>query len=1083
MRPLLCIAQVRWIPTFVGVVAVAFVVASGIPELHERPANAQAVANLAVAGVAPNNSSARVFYQPVPGARDYRVYDSAAPTVVKYAGLAHLTPSAGCPGLFCLNHFVAQADGVTPVFPYQVANGATGGPQVLDGPATEIEWNSLGDGQPHTLVVEAVDQLGPVSQANLYTGAQTLPIVGALQPGAMLGSNKGPTLDGNISTNGQGPFSNRPQVIARSQPFVVQARPDLKAIPARPSATQQFFDTFENGENGTITQTARDDVGRDKAGNFGSKTYSLNAGTPKEWTIEFRQADNTNSMPFIASDHFMDMLFDGATPKTTSAPSHTLYSSMSMTPRQTLEISSGKALHLTMEVDGHQSFRRWLAFDLAPASDPIQAWDPGALPVNNADQAIFMEVKDGGCTLDIFTGPKSASDRTPTGSAGGRANGARLWGQEANVGGAPISCGSGEMYNRVHFSKNGLGLDDRDRFDFFLTQDHAALFEDGQLIVQSDIPAGSFPWANVPLKAYYSHYLYHSEADVNDLKTFKDNGAGLCYPLNAYWFNDPALGTTSGSNVCGASYPSGYGFPFSDERHWDNMGFEVWPAADVPANRDFSQLASFVGGVNPTPTPATPTPANGGTRTPTNTPAPPSTPASVSGHTQTRGSATAKPAPSADSGAAPPPGGASSLASSPPVPGGPGGGSPATGGGGGTTRASGGGGGGATPSGAPAPVANPGQAEANSVEPAAGPPADLNMVQLPLAPAAPAVSAPHLWQVAVYGWGGVLTSDRLSVSVPSNVVGPGGADLNVLVMDSGAVPGPADGFALGDMAFAITLNELGAANQVSHSSVPLALEYQLSDAEISAAGGNLDRLKVAAWNNDAWVALPCTASGSAVDCAVPHLSLFALVVAPPPADTLDGPLSNGWFYKQANGFDGAGDAGFSIVDDADAAFWTEFQRLGGVQRLGYPISKRFEYGGLLTQAFQKGALQWQPELNQVVPVNILDDLSARGADIWLDNVRQVPPSGPDAGQVALLDGYPELSDFYAQDPGILTLYGLPLSIKQYGSLVSVRLERGTLQYWTADTPWAPAGTIVTGNAGDLAKDAGLWPVDAVTPER
>src|SRR5579859_3727938 len=127
MRPLLCIAQVRWIPTVVGVVAVAFVVASGIPELHERPANAQAVANLAVAGVAPNNSSARVFYQPVPGARDYRVYDSAAPTVVKYAGLAHLTPSAGCPGLFCLNHFAAQADGVTPVFPYQVANGATGG--------------------------------------------------------------------------------------------------------------------------------------------------------------------------------------------------------------------------------------------------------------------------------------------------------------------------------------------------------------------------------------------------------------------------------------------------------------------------------------------------------------------------------------------------------------------------------------------------------------------------------------------------------------------------------------------------------------------------------------------------------------------------------------------------------------------------------------------------------------------------------------------------------------------------------------------------------------------------------------------
>lgn len=30
-------------------------------------------------------------------------------------------------------------------------------------------------------------------------------------------------------------------------------------------------------------------------------------------------------------------------------------------------------------------------------------------------------------------------------------------------------------------------------------------------------------------------------------------------------------------------------------------------------------------------------------------------------------------------------------------------------------------------------------------------------------------------------------------------------------------------------------------------------------------------------------------------------------------------------------------------------------------------------------------------------------------------------------------------------------------------------------------PWAAAGTVVAGNGGDLAKEAGLWPAGAVTP--
>jgi hypothetical protein len=521
------------------------------------------------------------------------VYDTANPSDVKYAGMVHLSASAACPGLYCLHHFVTQPDGVTPVFPYQVATGAAGGPGALDVPATDIEWNALGDGLPHTLLVEAVDQLGPAPHGSLYTGLQSTPLVA----GGMLGANKGATDDGKSSTNGQGPFTNNPQVIARSEPFVAQANRAYAPIPSRSDASQTFLDTFDNAEGSTIKQITRQDATTDAMGNLGYMTYSMNAGTPKEWALEYRQADNQNSMPFIGSNHFMDMLFDGATPNT-SAPTHTVYGSMAMTPKQTFNIGGGQVAHLTMEVDAHASFRRWTAFDLAPASDPLQGWDPLNHPINNTDQGIFLEVKDGFCTLDIFTGPTSSTNVLPTGTAGG-SHGARLWGQSGASGGGAVMCELGSLYNPSDFRANGLGLDDRSRWDFYISATHAALFIDGKLIVQSDIPAGSFPFANQPLKAYYTHYMYHSDADIYDLENVKVNGAGICYPQNSYWFNEPTTGTSAMQDVCDIAYPAGYGFPHSDERHWDNLGFETVPTLDVASGDDFSVFGSNVQPISP----------------------------------------------------------------------------------------------------------------------------------------------------------------------------------------------------------------------------------------------------------------------------------------------------------------------------------------------------------------------------------------------------------------------------------------------------------------------------------------------------
>src|SRR5207248_7840121 len=115
------------------------------------------------------------------------------------------------------------------------------------------------------------------------------------------------------------------------------------------------------------------------------------------------------------------------------------------------------------------------------------------------------------------------------------------------------------------------------------------------------------------------------------------------------------------------------------------------------------------------------------------------------------------------------------------------------------------------------------------------------------------------------------------------------------------------------------------------------------------------------------------------------------------------------------------------------------------------------------QAFQKIALQWRPELSQAVPVNVLDELNQRGSDPWLDRQRQIPraadtsaDAGLDFGQVvqrhtALLDAYPPLADYFGGATDALDRFGLPLSVKDYGTFVAVRLQRAALQLWVNDT--------------------------------
>jgi hypothetical protein len=327
-----------------------------------------------------------------------------------------------------------------------------------------------------------------------------------------------------------------------------------------------------------------------------------------------------------------------------------------------------------------------------------------------------------------------------------------------------------------------------------------------------------------------------------------------------------------------------------------------------------------------------------------------------------------------------------------------------------------------------------------------------------------------------------LRSD-LSLSLPQAAVSSGSPAFSLQPLAS-QPPSLPDGFSLQGDPFNLAL---------TGASLPLALPATLT-AQLPASA-DPTRLSLARWSGADFIPLPCSpspstsGSGSQLDCTLTEPAQYAFLLAPSPAQPLDQPAPNAHFFRQANGWSGAGSRGFLVADDPQAAFWSEFQRLGGVDRLGYPVSNRFQLNGFWTQAFQKLTLQWRPDLNQAVPLNVLDELNQRGLDPWLDQFRQVPPaldtsadtsldwSAVQARHLALLDPFPALKAFYSSTPNALDTYGLPLAAKDYGAFVAVRLQRATFQLWPGD----PSPRLVLGNAGDLAKEVGVWPLEAITP--
>ncbi|MCS7002124.1 MAG: hypothetical protein NZ518_04665, partial [Dehalococcoidia bacterium] len=213
---------------------------------------------------------------------------------------------------------------------------------------------------------------------------------------------------------------------------------------------------------------------------------------------------------------------------------------------------------------------------------------------------------------------------------------------------------------------------------------------------------------------------------------------------------------------------------------------------------------------------------------------------------------------------------------------------------------------------------------------------------------------------------------------------------------------------------------------------------------------------------------------------------------------LDYAVPNGWFYTQANGHDlGKSPTGYTVSNEGGILFFDAFRFVGGVNAIGYPVSRRFVYQGFTTQVFQKAVFQWRPDQgNTIVFANIIDALGDAGRDDWLATVRQTPnrlPPSFDQGAAnfqeivrrrqALLDDNPAIKARYfaAADP--ISLYGLPTSrVTENSNSFVMRFQRAIIQQWKIDVPWARAGQVTVANGGDIAKEAGIFPREALEPE-
>lgn len=409
-----------------------------------------------------NDDSAKISWEPVPTAKDYRVINLSSPFRPKYAG------------------------------------GPTN---------TTVEMNGLDPVKASRLVVEAVDAVGPYQDIDPY---------------AQIDDSM------EIVLNGHGDPKNQPKAIGTSNVL------DVICHPRTLTGEQTFFDRFQS--NKPLVEKTAKDLDRELATlHTFSSEVCYQAYSNDKWDILLFDHQPEKTRLFFKDEQFRDILYDYH---------RTVRAKTVMVPKQTLTVPVGKVLHVTMEVDAYLSLNRSLGILVLPASDKI-TYPPAGGPHTQAGNIFDWQIASYAHDVQIFT---ERVARGANKSPDSKYNPAR-WTQQANSGlmGGGLNGGEEDL-NRRH------------RFDLYLSANRYVIEEEGKVV--NDVPLSrmnsvqpgnvyhdALPWFNTkPIKVAFYHYLHHSTADEIYLKR------GEIAPRPAYWLDHR---------------------PDSDERHWDNMGFEV----------------------------------------------------------------------------------------------------------------------------------------------------------------------------------------------------------------------------------------------------------------------------------------------------------------------------------------------------------------------------------------------------------------------------------------------------------------------------------------------------------------------------
>lgn len=546
----------------------------------------------------PNDDSVQITFARVQGAEDYRIRLVNQPYVHKY----------------------------------------TGG-------STKVELNGLQPDTSYDVVIEALDKHGPFQKMD-----------GVMGPGSMLPGNLT-----RMEVNGHGNPSNVPIVLSSSPVSTVSTKSRVH------TGTQVFFDTFRGSapirrkapdRTTMLARTGKplllDGQGRDMT-DLWFKWFEND-----KWNFFFDDLDQNASIAFMMGNHFMDTVYDGAT-LPYPGPAHQSNGAMVMSPKASADISNGRVLHVTFEVDPHFSARRWTDVILYPAGDTLISGKSFDKIAHNTltDKSLVWSVTDARHDVKMATGRDSGSNRmlrdvnisypdrrssTPRpfqdvnaphvehkiGTFAGVSTGPNAFMITYSYGTpdrkftpftatsrcdtyAPSEWGTllkwnvtpeqievvtdirmtqpawwvwvqkdqkyADLLRAYSDSKEGLitirgrydaktdkyvgdvflsplptlkdaplngtiaDLDRRVRYDMYISKSKVRLVEDGMLISESLLPT---PLDYDKISVAFSHLIYHTENELGENMIWNS--------ANRYWINHR---------------------PFADERHWDNMGFEV----------------------------------------------------------------------------------------------------------------------------------------------------------------------------------------------------------------------------------------------------------------------------------------------------------------------------------------------------------------------------------------------------------------------------------------------------------------------------------------------------------------------------